>query len=252
MNEERPAALCLALCSATRTASVALLRGDRVLVEHSAQTDRHQSESLLPLVDLVLRDAAASVDDLDCIGLSIGPGSFTSLRIGVSTVKGLVYGTELPVVGVSTLRVLAEAVAIEADTIAPSGSIIGTLNAQREEVYAAAFSGMKDGFAPKPDVLPELVYNAKELADALPAGCVLAGEGVSIVSKQLAELRGEELAFIEAVGREPTAGGVGRLAVAQWASEGGTDAADLAPRYVRRAEAEVTRTAERFEPPADG
>jgi hypothetical protein len=75
----------------------------------------------------------------------------------------------------------------------------------------------------------------------------LVGDGVDVVSAAIREKRGDDLSFATGLGLEPTAGSVGRLAVAEFAERGGADAIDLAPRYVRRAEAEVTRTAERFE-----
>ena len=248
MSDAGSGNLCLALCSATRTASVALLEGSRVLVEHAAIADRHQAESLLPLVDRVLQDAGKKIDSLSCIGISIGPGSFTSLRIGVATVKGLVYGTDIPVVPVSTLQAIAEAAHADLPTSHPDAAIIGTLNAQRGEVYAAAFAGAGGAFAAREDVLPELVYDADELASRLPTGCILAGEGTGVVAEALRAKRGDDLHYIEDRALEPTAQSVGRLAWAARTTTGGIQAHALAPRYVRRAEAEVTRTAERFEP----
>lgn len=250
MSSARSGGLCLALCSATRVASVALLEADKPVIEHAAESDRHQAESLLPLIDRVLRDADVRVDDLAGIALSIGPGSFTSLRIGVATVKGLVFGTAIPVFPVSTLRALAEASDRANAFDALDAPIVGLLNAQRGEVYAAGFAGRGGGFAPRDDVLPELVYNADELAKRLPSGCRVVGEGVAIVAERLRELRGDDIHYSSDAGREPSAGSIGRLAVAQLAAGHGVEAADLAPRYVRRAEAEVTRISERFEPPA--
>jgi tRNA threonylcarbamoyladenosine biosynthesis protein TsaB len=247
VNSGASETLCLALCSATRTASVALLERGEVVVEHSAVADRHQSESLLPLVDRVLADGGVAIEALGCIGLSIGPGSFTSLRIGVATVKGLVYGTDVQVVGVSTLQALAEAAEIDGASLPKAAAIIGMLNAQRGEVYAAAFAGDNADYAARGSVLPELVYDATELSTQLPKGCVLVGDGVEVVSAAIREKRGDDLSFATGLALEPTAGSVGRLAVAEFAERGGADAAALAPRYVRRAEAEVTRTAERFE-----
>jgi tRNA threonylcarbamoyladenosine biosynthesis protein TsaB len=242
--------LCLALCSATRIASVALLEAGKPVIEHAAETDRHQAESLLPLIDRVLRDAGARIDDLAGIGLSIGPGSFTSLRIGVATVKGLVFGTKIPVFPVSTLQALAEAADASVEENENSGPIVALLNAQRGEVYGAAFAGRTGGFAPIVDVLPELVYAADELATRLPSGCRVVGEGAGIVEERLRELRGDEIECSLDGNLEPNAASIGRLAVARLAEgEGGLAAADLAPRYVRRAEAEVTRTSDRFEPP---
>jgi tRNA threonylcarbamoyladenosine biosynthesis protein TsaB len=243
-SERDESRLCLALCSATRMASVALFKGDALVVEHAARTDRQQAESLLPLIDQVLHDSAIRIEDLAAIGLSIGPGSFTSLRIGVATVKGLTFGTRVEVVPVSTLQALAEASACVADSGSP---IVGSLNAQRGEVYAAAFAGQDRGMACRDDVLPELVYSADELAARLPAGCRVVGDGALVVSERLRELRGDEIICDLDEGLEPRASSIGRLAVAQLAAGKSVSAASLAPRYVRRAEAEVTRTSLRFE-----
>jgi hypothetical protein len=98
--------------------------------------------------------------------------------------------------------------------------------------------------------LPELVYSADELAAQLPSGCRVVGEGAAIVRERLCALRGDDLVWVDAPDLEPSASSIGRLAVARLAAGDWVAAADLAPRYVRRAEAEVTRTSERFEPPA--
>jgi len=243
-DERNPSRLCLALCSATRMASVALFKDDVLVVEHTADTDRQQAESLLPLIDRVLHDGEIRIEDLAAIGLSIGPGSFTSLRIGVATVKGLVFGTRIEIVPVSTLQALAEA---SAGVGEPGTPIVGSLNAQRGEVYAACFSGADRDIAALEDVLPELVYSADELAERLPAGCRVVGDGALVVSERLRELRGDEVVCCLTAGLEPRASSIGRLAVVQLAAGRSVSAGSLAPRYVRRAEAEVTRTSLRFE-----
>lgn len=237
-----PSSPLLALCSASRIASAALLEGDEVVVEHAAPTSRQQAESLLPLVDRVLAESGTTIESLGGIAVSLGPGSFTSLRIGVATVKGLVFGLDVPVVGVSTLQALALA-AGKGD--AP---VIATLDAQRGEVYAAAFEGDGLACAPREALLPELVYTAEELAARLTGPLRVVGEGATIVGPALQERLGVEAVAIESEPAEAGASQIGRLAAPRLARGEGTDAALLAPRYVRRAEAEVTRTRQRFEP----
>lgn len=237
--------LLLALCSATKTASVALIEGDAIALEHSAVTARHQSESLLPLVDQVLRERDLCVADLDGFGISIGPGSFTSLRIGLSTLKGLTFGAKTPVAPVSTLWALAASPTLVEPNETP---IIALLNAQRDEVYAAAFRRTDSGVRPLPELLPELVYGGSELAETLPPNCLLLGDGVSVVGEELQARLGSGIEIARGLA-EPSAGAVGLLAAAILSRGEGVDAASLAPRYVRRAEAEVTRTAQRFEAP---
>jgi len=232
----------LALCTATRTASIALLFGDEVRVELQARGERHQAESLLPMVDRGLSQAGIVLGDLAGIALCIGPGSFTSLRIGLATAKGIAFGGSPPVAPVSTLQAIASA--LESDGSRP---IIGMSDARRGEVYAAAFAGEREGWAPRPEVLGERVYTAEEIAERIPADSILVGDGVEVVGERLREILGPELRI--ASSSEPTALAVARLGAALLAEGRGVDAARLAPRYVRRAEAEVTRTSERFEAP---
>ncbi len=234
----------LALCSASRIASAALLEGDKVVVEHAATTSRQQAESLLPLVDRVLVDGGTTIESLGAIAVSLGPGSFTSLRIGVATVKGLVFGLDVPVIGISTLQALALAAG------PGDAPVIAALDAQRGEVYAAAFDVTADGATPRDDLLPELVYTADELADRLAGPLRIVGEGAAIVGDRLRERLGSNAIALEPELAEASASHIGRLAALRLAAGEGGDAASLAPRYVRRAEAEVTRTRERFEPPA--
>ncbi len=241
-----PTPRVLALCSASRIASVALLEDDKVIVEHTAPTSRQQAESLLPLVDRVLVDSETSIESLAGIGVSLGPGSFTSLRIGVATVKGLVFGLDIPVVGVSTLQALALAAG------EGGGPVVAALDAQRGEVYAAAFDTSEPSVPALEALLPELVYTADELVDHfsghLEGPLRLVGEGAAIVGDRLREGLGSNAIGLEPEPGEASAAQIGRLAARHLVAGEGGSAADLAPHYVRRAEAEVTLTRERFEP----
>ena len=101
--------LLLAVETSCGTPSVALLRGEELLAEEQAAAGRSGAESLLPCVDAVLRRAGVALEAVEAFAISIGPGSFTGLRIGVATLKGLAFGTELPIAPVPTLAVLARA-----------------------------------------------------------------------------------------------------------------------------------------------
>ena len=237
MTSVTPEAPLLALCSASRTASVALLDADGVVFECAAESARHQAERLLPLVDRVLVETGTRVEALAGIGLSIGPGSFTSLRIGVATTKGLLFGIDKPVVPVSTLQALALAAGPGVEPI------VATLDAQRGEVYAAAFDG--SDFEVREDVLAERVYTADELSERLREGCRIVGAGAAVVGARLQARRPSMQ--IQSLPGEPGAAQIGALAVVALSAGHCLAAAELTPRYVRRAEAEVTRTAERFE-----
>jgi tRNA threonylcarbamoyladenosine biosynthesis protein TsaB len=135
----------LGIDTATTTTNVALIEDGQLLAEEIYSSRRSPShcqilvskanhaEAILPLIDAVLRKAAASLQTLSAIAVSIGPGSFTGLRVGVSTVKGLAYGLGIPVVGVSTL--LANAARVNDF----DGLICSFLDARKGEVYSALF-----------------------------------------------------------------------------------------------------------------
>ena len=101
--------LLLAVETATAAPSVALWRGDALLGERAADPGRPTAEALLPALDALLADAGLALAAVEAVAVSIGPGSFTGLRIGVATVKGLAFGTGRPAIAVSTLAAVARA-----------------------------------------------------------------------------------------------------------------------------------------------
>jgi tRNA threonylcarbamoyladenosine biosynthesis protein TsaB len=227
--------LLLALETATRTASVALLRGEELIAEETGRPDRTAAESLLPAVDAVLREGGAEVSWLDALAVSIGPGSFTGLRVGLATAKGLAFGSARPVVPVPTLAALAYT--------APRRDlpVVPLLDARRGEVYAGAFD--LTGGLPRP-TMAEGVYTPAELIARLPARCVLVGEGVALCGAEICAGLG---AGVLAVASDPAARHVGRLGARMLARGESVAPAAAVPRYVRRAEAEVKRTGQQFE-----
>ncbi len=231
--------LLLAVESATPATSVALLRGDTVLAELCRAADRPTAESLLPAIDALLREADERLAAVEAFAVSIGPGSFTSLRIGLATVKGLAFGPGRPAVAVSTLAALARR--------APPGPgpVVAMLDARRGEVYAASF----DEEAPEPAATRlEGVFGAEELAAQLRAPCRLVGEGVGICGEALQGALGPGVVLVPPPRGEPRAAEVGALGAVLLAQGAGVDPAELAPRYLRRAQAEALRTGQAFEP----
>jgi tRNA threonylcarbamoyladenosine biosynthesis protein TsaB len=194
----------------------------------------------MPAVDAVLRRAAVSLVEVDAFAVSIGPGSFTGLRVGLATVKGLAFGSACPLVPVSTLAALAAAVPQAEHPVVP------LLDARRGEFYAAVYA---PGGLPGEPILAEGVYSPDELIAALPRHCVLVGEGVPLCGDEIA--RGLGLGVLRSE-LGPAARHVGVLGARMLARGAGVAAAEAAPRYLRRAEAEVKRTGERFEPSAGG
>ena len=125
--------LILALDSSALPASAALLEDDKILSEFYINTKQTHSQTLMPMVDAVLKTAQKTLDDLDCIAVSAGPGSFTGVRIGVSCVKGMAMMGNIPCAGVSTLRAMAE------NAKGMDGVVCAVMDARCGQVYNAMF-----------------------------------------------------------------------------------------------------------------
>lgn len=125
----------LAFETSGRTTSVALARGGALLAERTAPPDLRHAAGLLPVADELLREHAARVADVGLVCVSIGPGSFTGLRVGVVAAKTLAYATGCKLVAVPTLRVLAEHV----DSARDGDRAVVALDARQGNVFTATF-----------------------------------------------------------------------------------------------------------------
>ena len=124
----------LALDSTAVVGSVALCEDTRMVAHYTLNTGNTHSQTLLPMIESALKCAEWEIDDLDLFAVSNGPGSFTGVRIGVATVKGLAFGKNIPCAGVSTLEALAYNLRYF------NGIICPVMNARRAQVYNALFS----------------------------------------------------------------------------------------------------------------
>ncbi|RKY01883.1 tRNA (adenosine(37)-N6)-threonylcarbamoyltransferase complex dimerization subunit type 1 TsaB, partial [Candidatus Poribacteria bacterium] len=123
----------LGIDTSTTTGSIGLIDGDKVVAEHVLDVMETHSSRLMPAIDQMLKKAGLSIWDVDLIAVSKGPGSFTGLRVGVATAKGLAYALRKPIVGVPSLDVLAFGVKFFDGLICP------LLDARRGEVYGAIY-----------------------------------------------------------------------------------------------------------------
>ncbi len=227
--------LILALDSTALVGSVALCEDDRLLGEFTVNTGHTHSETLLPMVDAVLKTCGKTIRDIDLFACTTGPGSFTGVRIGASTIKGLAYGKSKPCLGVSTLEALAR----NAEPF--DGIICPAMDARRAQVYNALFSSngiqmtrLCDDRALAIDTLgDELVSYDRPI--------YLVGDGAKLVYTSLSERLGDRLILLPERIRHQSG-----YAVAQCARRAyemgtrGTDA-ELAPVYLRPSQAERTR-----------
>ena len=134
--------LILGIDSATSVCSVALVRGDKTIGAITKKMSRGQAEELLVMADDVLKKANITTADIDCVAVSVGPGSFTGLRIGLSSARGLSLSLSCPCIGVSTFEAAAGAIIADGEN---SKNILGqkklliAIETRREDIYAQLF-----------------------------------------------------------------------------------------------------------------
>ena len=168
----------LALDSSAVTASCALTDNGKLISYAFVNAGLTHSQTLMPLVSQTLSNAGAKLEDIDKIAVSNGPGSFTGVRIGVATVKGISFAGKIPCVGVSTL----EAAAYQyGDT---NGYICVVMDARRSQVYTATFKSGK-----KPERLTEdRAIAISQLADELEildGNIILCGDGAQMCYEKM-------------------------------------------------------------------
>jgi len=211
----------LAVDTTTPRGSVAVLSEEAVLAEARVEAVSGHSRWLLPAVDALLAGLALEPFALDCFAVTTGPGSFTGLRVGLSSVQGLALASGRPCVGLSALDVLALAAAGCAETV------VAVMDAFRHEVYLAVYDG-----AGGTRVAPR-VGGLEPLLEGVPAGAAFVGDAVAGERPRIAALvpgaRFPELDLFLAVP-------LGRAALGR-AGAGETVApADLRPVYLRGAD----------------
>lgn len=222
--------LILAFESSAKAASMALCRDGRLISQYSQCSGLTHSRTLLPMAEDMLKNAELSVGDVDAFAVAHGPGSFTGIRIGVSTVKGLAWASDKPCIGVSTLEAMAW------HGLAAGGYICPVMDARRSQVYNAIFK-IEDGrpvrlTADRPISLEEL---AKELHE-LDSPVFLVGDGAAITAAYLA---GNNIAYRVAPENLLWQSAWGVAMAAQDKKPGSAD--DLLPVYLRLSQAERER-----------
>ncbi len=171
--------IVLAIDTALETCSAAVVSGGRTLAARSEPMARGHQERLAPLVAEVMAEAGIGFDVLDRIGVTVGPGSFTGLRVGLAFAKGLGLALDRPVIGVGTLQAMAAGV---------PGCAAAVIDARREQVYVQAF---RDG-APLTEPMALGLEDAASALGVLDGGpSVLLGSGAPLLAQAFPAARVE-------------------------------------------------------------
>lgn len=220
----------LALDTASESGSVAVADGGDLLAEITAARRETHSRYLMKLIDRALRLSGLSIKEIDGFAVTRGPGSFTGLRIGISTVKGLAWVTQKPIVGISSLSALAVQAGPTSRLICPM------LDARNHEVYFGRyrFAGGR--------LKCELEDHAASPAAAIGGigePCLFIGDGAQRYREMITDSLGERALFALSFQHTLRATAIWHLSRFEF-SENRTDiAATLVPRYLRKSYAEL-------------
>ncbi|MFN2614316.1 MAG: tRNA (adenosine(37)-N6)-threonylcarbamoyltransferase complex dimerization subunit type 1 TsaB [Actinomycetota bacterium] len=222
--------LVLGIETSTPVSSVALWRDDGPLASLRVSRARGHVEFLAPAIDELCARAGVSLRDVDGVATGLGPGLFTSMRVGIVTAKSIAQALSVPVWGSSSLDLLAFAVRHAA------GTVCACIDARRDEVFAAFY-------APAPDGVKRLGGYRAIAPAALAAECaklgepvLLAGNGPAVYRKELGSADGSAASGWL---RFPSADALCELAVPRFKLEEGIAPSALEPIYVRKTDAEI-------------
>jgi tRNA threonylcarbamoyladenosine biosynthesis protein TsaB len=221
----------LTIDTSTTTCSVALTHGERLVSESLLNLGKTHASRLLSLVDSALGSAGLTVRDLDGIGVALGPGSFTGLRVGISTVKGLALAAEKQVCGFSSLAMLAMNLPWASHPVCPM------FDAKKREVYAALYN-CRD--LPQ-QLIEDCVAAPGEFLERLDSTTIFVGEGALVYRQLIIDRLGDKAIFAPPPCHLPRASNGAIMARLAFAGGEAITPAQLLPRYIRASEAELAK-----------
>ncbi len=223
----------LAVDTSTPAGGVAILDGRTLLVELQVRSAETHAKRLMGSIDDAFRMAGLGIGECDGFAVTRGPGSFTGLRIGISTVKGLAFASGKPVAGVSTLDVLTHQFPWFPDCVCP------LLDARKGEVYSALYKYDADkGWL---QLVADCVVEPRPWLEQIQGSCLFVGDGTVLYGDLIEEIVGPRAKLAPPYMNTPRASVVAALGLEQIASGQAADVALLVPYYIRRSEAEIKR-----------
>jgi tRNA threonylcarbamoyladenosine biosynthesis protein TsaB len=227
--------IILAIDTSTPTGSVAVLEGDTVLAEVAVTSQQTHAKRLVSALDATLRMTDLTIADCDGFAVTTGPGSFTGLRIGVSTVKGLAFATKKPVTGVSTLDALVYQLPSYAHLVCPM------LDARKGQVYSALYECI--GHMKWKRVIEDCAIEPRQWLKQIGDLCLFVGDGASVYGELIREILGDLAYFTPPYLNRVRASVVGYIGMKRILDGQIADIDRLVPHYIRKSDAEIKRKA---------
>ena len=225
------APIILAIENSSMCGSIALLAEGTCISEYSLSSKATHSKRLLAGIGHIIREAQFDWTDIDAIAVSLGPGSFTGLRIGLTTAKGLVMASGVKLIGVRSLDGLAAQLLTGGQLICP------VIDARKKEVYSAFYRRATNGIIKK--VSQTVSITPETLATGIKEPVVLLGDGSQLYKEVFAEILGDLVTFASPEIFYPRAAAIGLLALRKWHEKDFLNPISAAPIYVRPSDAEL-------------
>ena len=218
----------LAVDTATGSCSVAFIKDHRLIAEEVYTAGKTHSRHLMEIIDHILVRCESTPADIDGIAVTRGPGTFTGLRIGLSTVKGLAAAINKPVAGVSSLAALAFPL------MWCGNPVVAMIDARRGEIYHARFSGCEGSET----VEKAMVSAPEEVVENLPERAILAGSG-AVLYRDLWSRRRSDIRMAPETAHVIRAASVGMLAMDRFENQVSNAVEVLVPEYIRKSDAQI-------------
>lgn len=220
----------LALETSTRVGSVAITEDEYLIAEYTLNVISTHSERLLPSIDQILKDSKLSIRGIDGFAISLGPGSFTGLRIGISTVKGLAFAAGKEVAGIPTLDVLAHNLAYTHCMVCP------LIDARKGELYTALYKGNGRGCLQK--LTTDLALTPDDLFKMVKEPAIFLGDGVEVYRDKLGGDKDNHF-FAPGCLHQPRASVLAKLGLEKFRRGEVFGEEKILPLYCRAPEAEI-------------
>lgn len=225
----------LAIDSSGLVASAALVEEDRILAEFNVNNKKTHSQTLLPMIDQLKGILGLEMNQIDAVAVSKGPGSFTGLRIGSATAKGIALALEKPIIEISSLEAMAYQCFGAEKLICP------IMDARRNQVYTALFSWENDQFKRVWEDAPLPIEELAAGLNALGKDVIFLGDGVPVYEQTLKEILQLSYSKAPAFMNRQRAAALGILAL-EYAAKGEMVDSDMhRPEYLRLSQAERER-----------
>jgi len=224
----------LAVDTSSLVATVAVMNEEKLLGEYTINSPMTHSQKLMPIIDELLSTLDLSMDDVDMIAVSRGPGSFTGVRIGISTVKGLAHPRNIPIIGVSSLEGLAYNLSYGEELICP------IMDARRSQVYTGVYKwvdyNLKTIVDEAPLTINELIDKLKNREERV----IFLGDGLTRYKDEIIDSLGDKALFAPCFLNMQRASSIAQLAFDKLDKEGLEPKSyhNITPVYLRKSEAE--------------